>query len=149
MMNHSWTSTRHCRASLKVLLDKLNFITSSGRLTPPTLVTLGNNRRSTTEEISEHPETMDGRRDRNNKRRRYADLETSSSVPPPPMDVQWQPILEYLGPDFGFDANKSYNGVLDSAGSFTQNSSHDSMGLLFEDVGWDWYVQNLESHLNF
>ena len=71
----------------------------------------------------------------------------SSSVPQPDL-VQpqlWQPVLEYRGPDFGFDSNyladaEDWQTLLD------QNVDIGSGGL-FDGAEWDAYMQGFEDRL--
>lgn len=59
----------------------------------------------------------------------------------------FQPVLEYTGPDFGFDADQfSQQGEWERF--LSENMNPESSGLLFNNVGWDNYVQNLEDRLN-
>ncbi len=59
----------------------------------------------------------------------------------------WQPVLEYNGPDFGFDADQ-----LDVCGGWglplVQNLNPDS-SLLLNNAGFDAYVQQFGDRLNF
>ncbi|ETS03388.1 hypothetical protein M419DRAFT_75497 [Trichoderma reesei RUT C-30] len=59
----------------------------------------------------------------------------------------FQPVLEYTGPDFGFDADQlSQQGEWERF--LSENMNPESSGLLFNNVGWDSYVQNLGDRLN-
>ncbi|KAH6607148.1 fungal specific transcription factor domain-containing protein [Trichoderma cornu-damae] len=59
----------------------------------------------------------------------------------------FQPVLEYTGPDFGFDADQlSQQGEWERFLSESMNP--ESSGLLFNNIGWDTYVQNLGDRLN-
>ncbi|KAM0460612.1 hypothetical protein ACHAPV_004889 [Trichoderma viride] len=59
----------------------------------------------------------------------------------------FQPVLEYTGPDFGFDADQfSQQGEWERF--LSENMNPESSGLLFNNIGWDNYVQNLEDRLN-
>ncbi|KAL6856660.1 fungal-specific transcription factor domain-containing protein [Trichoderma novae-zelandiae] len=59
----------------------------------------------------------------------------------------FQPVLEYTGPDFGFDADQlSQQGEWEQF--LSENMNPESSGLLFNNVGWDTYVQNLGDRLN-
>ncbi|KAL7787941.1 fungal-specific transcription factor domain-containing protein [Trichoderma ceciliae] len=59
----------------------------------------------------------------------------------------FQPVLEYTGPDFGFDADQfSQQGEWERF--LSENMNPESSGLLFSSAGWDTYVQNLGDRLN-
>ncbi|KAM3472633.1 hypothetical protein MY5147_005202 [Beauveria neobassiana] len=52
----------------------------------------------------------------------------------------WQPVLEYTGPDFGFDANQFCR--QDAWQEFLAQGLNPGLsGLLFENAGWDSYVK--------
>lgn len=59
----------------------------------------------------------------------------------------FQPVLEYTGPDFGFDADQfSQQGEWERF--LSENMNPESSGLLFNNAGWETYVQNLGDRLN-
>lgn len=70
-----------------------------------------------------------------------------SNLPNPDLQQPqlWQPVLEYRGPDFGFDSN-----YLADAGDWQtlldQNVDVSSGGL-FDEAGWDAYIQGFEDRL--
>ncbi|KAF3065635.1 hypothetical protein CFAM422_009856 [Trichoderma lentiforme] len=59
----------------------------------------------------------------------------------------FQPVLEYTGPDFGFDADQfSQQGEWERF--LSENMNAESSGLLFNNAGWDTYFQNMGDRLN-
>ncbi|PNP49374.1 hypothetical protein THARTR1_09696 [Trichoderma harzianum] len=59
----------------------------------------------------------------------------------------FQPVLEYTGPDFGFDADQfSQQGEWERF--LSENMNPESSGLLFNNAGWDTYFQNMGDRLN-
>ncbi len=59
----------------------------------------------------------------------------------------WQPVLEYTGPDFGFDTYQF--GRQDAWQEFLAQGLNPGLsGLLFDNAGWDSYVQNFGDRLN-
>ncbi|UKZ47763.1 hypothetical protein TrVGV298_001991 [Trichoderma virens] len=58
----------------------------------------------------------------------------------------FQPVLEYTGPDFGFDADQfSQQGEWERF--LSENMNPESSGLLFNNAGWDTYLQNIGGRL--
>ena len=59
-----------------------------------------------------------------------------------PTDVQnWQPILQYIGPDFGFDAD-----IFTYEGEGFANQELN--GELFNTIGWDTYMHGFGDRFN-
>lgn len=60
----------------------------------------------------------------------------------------WQPVLEYTGPDFGFDA---YQFSREDAWQdfLTQGLNPGLSDLLFDSDGWNSYVQTFEGRLSY
>lgn len=147
-MNPTWNSSRQCQAGLNSLLDKLSFIAAPQTMNASLNTNHGVDREAPVDSLLNHTETTEVSKDQFRKRRKHMDVAPPTSDLPTATDFQWQPILEYLGPDFGFDANQTH-ATSDLLGLNSQNPNSDSTGLLFEDMGWDSYVRNLETHLNF
>jgi hypothetical protein len=58
----------------------------------------------------------------------------------------FQPVLEYTGPDFGFDADQfSQQGEWERF--LSENMNPESSGLLFNNAGWETYLQNIGGRL--
>ncbi|KAF7557685.1 hypothetical protein G7046_g5976 [Stylonectria norvegica] len=140
-MNTRWSSAGHCHRALKTLRDKLKQRYSEGpaNMTPTTL------RRESGRTISAASTHLGVNEERRFKRRRlHGDTapvqqqvqvpSNDSGLPPfPPEDQNWQPILQYIGPDFGFDAdiftyeaedfaNQEFNGELCNSVAYAYNT---------------------------
>lgn len=64
-------------------------------------------------------------------------------------DVQlWQPVLPYIGPDFGFDAEMLGAGGSLSGPGFDAVGSNADPGALFNTLAWDAYMNGLEDRYN-
>ncbi|KAB5533368.1 fungal-specific transcription factor [Coniochaeta sp. 2T2.1] len=120
-MGNNWPSARHCHSALKALLDRL-------RLRPQRFISLGPMTRIVPDG-AEHNRMPLGyfnsadsaaEQSSGNKRRRtegsigayvVPQVHSQVEVPCVPVGVHapalqdWQPVLEYTGPDFGFDAD--------------------------------------------
>jgi hypothetical protein len=59
----------------------------------------------------------------------------------------WQPVLEYTGPDFGFDSDQ-FNSEDDWQGLLAQGLAQDSSGLYSTSM-WQAYVQGVGDNWNF
>ncbi|KAI1503271.1 fungal-specific transcription factor domain-containing protein [Biscogniauxia marginata] len=152
-----WASAGRCYAALKALLDKLTTqfhgeIPDS--ISKPTLlrpVEDGQDQPIVTESsINTNPDTPGMR---TGKRRRLqsdtrdnfftdeafgARTNTSSSSFHNSM-----PVLEYTGPDFGFDAARSHD-----QGTIPQNLCNHQLNIdsgLFSDASWDLYINNFDN----
>ena len=156
-MGSNWTSASYCHASLKLMLDKLKskpariLIDSDPR---PTLVA-ADQRGSHNEETSISERTQEPR----SKRRKHND----AVVPPVPVEHGaisaegsgqrisyggvWQPVLEYTGPDFGFDAYQ-FDHQDAWQGFLAQGLTSESLSLLYDDAGWNSYVQSFGDRLS-
>jgi len=171
-MSHSWVSARHCHAALETLLNRL---ASRPNVLQPTLP-LGTvpaapslNLKHTTMPPSPSHSAQQGalnecRVDSNHKRRR-TDGSIESYVPALPHGhagvlgyqetvvgpwsglQDWQPVLEYTGPDFGFDADQFSNGGEWQAAAVPNLDA--PSGTLFSNAGFEAYVQTFGDRLNF
>ncbi|PMB64923.1 hypothetical protein BM221_009110 [Beauveria bassiana] len=101
-------------------------------------------------EVSSSDVTVDAAEEARNKRRKsnhhvaaqsplWSNTECASS-PGLAASYMWQPVLEYTGPDFGFDANQFCR--QDAWQEFLAQGLNPGLsGLLFENAGWDSYVK--------
>lgn len=136
-----WSSARHCHTALEKLLGRLNDRRSG---VPAPLVdrgVLGKRTEGRPQDVVNG--TSDGQRD---KRPRFQD---HSGRPQPVQDPgtvigggghsvngfemgDCVPVMEYTGPDFGFDASRLGEG-------FFADPLDPDIGGLFGGVGWDTY----------
>ncbi|KAM3560156.1 hypothetical protein MY1884_003105 [Beauveria asiatica] len=101
--------------------------------------------------------TVDAAEDARNKRRKsnhndatqsplWSNTECASSSELA-ASYMWQPVLEYTGPDFGFDANQFCR--QDAWQEFLAQGLNPGLsGLLFENAGWDSYVKTFGDRLS-
>ncbi|OAA57265.1 Transcription factor [Cordyceps fumosorosea ARSEF 2679] len=152
-MGRTWTSASHCRDTLKLMLDQLasqtrvpNSPSQAGQI--PSEEALGS-------EGLGSEGSPDAAGESRSKRRRHDQAATPS--PHPGTDPVlasgmassqiWQPVLEYTGPDFGFDANQFCR--QDAWQEFlVQGLNPGLSGLLFDDAGWDSYVKTFGDRLS-
>lgn len=162
-MGSRWPSARQCRVALKMLLDRLaqgiqyrqsqfDVSRNVGLSRPGASVVESSNHHVAAAQNEESP----------SKRRRYNE-ETSIAFPTQPLNAaelsslslgtgfsdmrDWQPVLEYTGPDFGFDATQVASG--DWQPSLDSNMPTEPPGILFSNPGFDAYVQYFGNNLNF
>lgn len=163
-MGSRWASARHCHAALKTLLERLRLRHSGGHrnLSPtrPYRVDEDESEDAVGAPPSYPKSTMPSEEPQSNKRRRtngdlgaYTQHHSYSQRQSLPLGVDmfepqnWQPVLEYTGPDFGFDADQlaergEWQGLLN------QNLNGESGGL-FDGAGWDAYLQSFGERLNY
>lgn len=163
-MGSTWVSARHCRAALKTLLDRLQLrsrgghqhaqSTSTPRASHDEISGLTNTSTVYPSHSSAAEGTPSNKRQRMNgeaatylQRQSYSQGPNFSFGPDMSESQIWQPVLEYTGPDFGFDSNQladrgEWQGLLN------QNFNAESGGL-FDIAGWDAYVQSFGDRLNF
>ncbi|KAM3514521.1 hypothetical protein MY11210_001864 [Beauveria gryllotalpidicola] len=108
-------------------------------------------------EISTSDVSLDAAEEARNKRRKsnhnvatqsplWSNTECASS-PGLASSYMWQPVLEYTGPDFGFDANQFCR--QDAWQEFLAQGLNPGLsGLLFENSGWDSYVKTFGNRLS-
>lgn len=133
-----WSSARHCYAALEKLLGRLNDRPSGVPVPPADPGVLG--KRTEGRPLDVVNGTSDGQRD---KRPRLQDLPGRPQPVHDPgaafsginaLDMgDCVPVMEYTGPDFGFDASQLGEGL------FADPLDPD-MGGLFSGVGWDAYL---------
>ncbi|KAL1874751.1 hypothetical protein VTK73DRAFT_228 [Phialemonium thermophilum] len=176
-MGARWTSARHCHAALRLLLAKLMSTRTAAELSassvpasPPSDVAAGAAGVRSSNPPRRHGSITNNYNSSNNnsnKRRRYdveAGPSTRMSQPAqtqsqsynvaveaeyPSITPLWQPVLEYMGPDFGYDAAYMAGRYEAQHFPFQNADAPESVGLLFNDVGWDAYVQNIGDRLSF
>ena len=128
-----WPSARRCRAALTALLDRLNQRHRRRASPPPQPPTLDSspNKRQRTDGFN----TLD-----NDPSAATGWWNTQSAQEQPPI---WQPVIEYQGPDFGFDSMQlADSGVWSDLVDTAQPE-------LFDVSGWEAYCQTLGERLNF
>ncbi|OAA36329.1 Transcription factor [Beauveria brongniartii RCEF 3172] len=150
----TWTSASHCRDTLKLMLDQLTskpLSLSNNAFHIPQATSDAN----IPSEISTSDVTVDAAEEARNKRRKsnhnaatqsplWSNTECSSGLP---ASYMWQPVLEYTGPDFGFDANQFCR--QDAWQEFLAQGLNPGLsGLLFENAGWDSYVKTFGDRLS-
>lgn len=163
-MGPTWVSARHCRAALQTLLDRLQLRSRGGQQhasSTPAPRASHDATNGFTSSSSVYPGHSSGaeatpsskRQKTNGDAGTYVQRQSHNqgpnfSVGPDMSESQiWQPVLEYTGPDFGFDSNQladrgEWQGLLN------QNFNAESGGL-FDIAGWDAYVQSFGDRLNF
>ncbi len=155
-MDTTWTSASHCRDTLKLMLDELT--STSGGLSsdipqmPPRIP----DDTISTENINSEA-SADIPDEAQHKRRKYNNHAATHPPLYPPADAalssgpdssyMWQPVLEYTGPDFGFDANQFCR--QDAWQEFLAQGVNPALsGLLFDNVDWDSYVKTFGDRLS-
>ncbi|PQK08078.1 hypothetical protein BB8028_0001g01570 [Beauveria bassiana] len=145
-MGSTWTSASHCRDTLQLMLDQL----TSKPLSLPNNAFHIQQATSDANEISSSDVTVDAAEEARNKRRKsnhnvaaqsplWSNTECASGSGLA-ASYMWQPVLEYTGPDFGFDANQFCR--QDAWQEFLAQGLNPGLsGLLFENAGWDSYVK--------
>ncbi|KAJ9157935.1 putative Fungal specific transcription factor [Pleurostoma richardsiae] len=162
-MADNWPSAGRCHSSLKLLVDALSPKSSEEQFDAQDSPVSGVTNRIFSTPAPPLSHTAGGGVGNTSKRRRI-NGDTMSSVPasvqgPPEMaglpvgsglsDVQdWQPVLEYTGPDFGFDTDlfASRGG---SQAAVPQPLNQEQPVLLFDNLGFETYVQHFGDRLNF
>lgn len=147
-MGGAWASASRCRDTLKLMLDQLT--SESGSLPNNTTQVSASIPDETRSSLSLDSEASIGTAEEvQNKRRKYNHTATQPPVYPstepallPGLDASymWQPVLEYTGPDFGFDTNQfcrqgAWQEFLE------QGLNPGLSGVLFDNAGWDSYVK--------
>lgn len=162
-MSSRWPSARQCRVALKMLLDRLAQGIQYRQSQSDGSKNVGFSRSGTQVVESSGLNPVAALSDEpNNKRRRYND-EPSINFSTQPLSAtelsslsfgaglsdmrDWQPVLEYTGPDFGFDAAQVANG--DWQTSIDPSMPMESTGTLFSNPSFDAYVQYFGNNLNF
>jgi hypothetical protein len=156
-MSPRWRSARHCHAALKALLgklrDKFGFV-ASGK--PVSLWSCESTEYSGHDNSHQSHDVQVGT-PRGAKRRRVADaaesehLNTTSAPNLPESMVNenissaqsWAPVLEYTGPDFGFDAAQF--GSAGGTEAFLDQGTNFDISDLFGDAGSSGFTQGLSS----
>ncbi|PNY18341.1 Uncharacterized protein TCAP_07545 [Tolypocladium capitatum] len=158
-MGSNWASARRCHAALRTLRNRLTASSSGGLESCPSPTAPGVSLDRPTGSLgTNHPRparTAAAREANSAKRRRH---NGDAHVPPPNQTHQWhapaapdapgipywQPVLEYTGPDFGFDTSQfAHQGDFQDfpSASFTP-------GPLDNLDGWDAYVQTFGNHFS-
>ncbi|KAH8174492.1 fungal specific transcription factor domain-containing protein [Sarocladium implicatum] len=162
-MGSKWSSARRCRMTLATFLGKLEKGYRARQQVPdgPSTNSLD---RDTLMDSSDpgrmgSPSPRSDTTPRNKRRRTHSHLEPSPQCQPQtrsshsdmvsdPMDYHlWQPVLQYRGPDFGFDSSQmapqgEWLGLLNN------NIPSESAGL-YDLSGWDAYMQSWGNNFNF
>ncbi|OAR05951.1 hypothetical protein LLEC1_01407 [Akanthomyces lecanii] len=147
-MGGTWTSASRCRDTLKLMLDQL---TSEPGSVPNNMshmpASIPDETMSSVSLDSEA--SVNTAEQTQNKRRKHDHAATQ-----PPLyanadpalvsgldtSYMWQPVLEYTGPDFGFDTNQfCRQGAWQEF--LVQGLNPGLSGLLFDNAGWDSYVK--------
>lgn len=147
-MGGTWTSASRCRDTLKLMLDQLT--SEPGGLPNNTPQMPANKPDETMSNVSLDSEASVGTAEEvQNKRRKYNHTATQpplypsaapALIPGPDASYMWQPVLEYTGPDFGFDTNHfCHQGAWQEF--LVQGLNPGLSGLLFDNAGWDSYVK--------
>ncbi|KAB5511697.1 fungal-specific transcription factor [Coniochaeta sp. 2T2.1] len=166
-MGNNWPSARHCHSALNTLLDKLRLRPQEQRsmsLGPVTMIVPdgAEHNRMSLGSFNSADRNAAAEQSSGNKRRRMEGNIGTYVVPQVHSEVEasclpagvhvpclqdWQPVLEYTGPDFGFDADLfASHGEWNAA--FVPNLDPAS-GQLFSNAGFDAYVQHFGDRLNF
>lgn len=61
----------------------------------------------------------------------------------------WQPVLEYTGPDFGFDSSVMDSYGMDQQGGTILQTLDLGAGGLYSNDMWEAYLQGAGDNLNF
>ena len=163
-MSSRWPSARHCRMALKTLLDRLASGINYRQSQPQTFQAPASSQAGSTglgSSLPNHVQMTNG--DPGNKRRRH-NSGAATSIPVQPStqadlsgftlgsdfsDMRdWQPVLEYTGPDFGFDAEQ-FASTGEWHAALDPNMNTGPSGVLFNNAAFDAYVQYFGSNLNF
>lgn len=139
-MNSDWVSARHCRAAINTLLVRLTARTDA----EPTHNTILNTTNDETANPADQYVSVGNKRRRQTRdtERNSANQDMVPSDTGPSVAPSRHPVLEYSGPDFGFDSASAttYQGGWENL--LSQNINLDSSGQLFYNAEWDVYMQN-------
>lgn len=150
-----WPSALHCQSVLRRLLQALNSGGYEAQRTrrqtnPSTTPERGDSYRGKTpagpiDSVSfEQPSPKRQKKDNN-----AADSHGSTAHPNYTEPVAFQdmiPVLQYTGPDFGFDAS-SFDNLMGSHDA-SDNTYTNELGGLYADADWDAYIQGLGGFLD-
>lgn len=151
-MGSRWPSARHCHRALKRLLDQLSNQSSEAPSEPDPRISIIQsenlfNTRLQSGDMSQEPGSRQGQT-RGTKRK--LNDETGSrrgdqfqAVDPNPLMSTGTlpfPVLEYNGPDFGFDATQLSG--LGPPHNLVSEANSDAGGF-YGNVGWDAFIQGL------
>ncbi|KND93720.1 hypothetical protein TOPH_01894 [Tolypocladium ophioglossoides CBS 100239] len=158
-MSPNWASARRCHAALKALRNQLT-VNSGGELAScPSPTAPGASLEMPTgflgTNLPRPASTAEAGEANSSKRRKH---NGDAHGPPPNQTHQWQapvapdapgipywqPVLEYTGPDFGFDTSQFAH--QDGFQDFP--SANFTPGLLDNYDGWDAYVQSFGNHFS-
>lgn len=151
-----WTSARQCHGALKSLLQRLEVRFRGGRsgstltMAPPLWRDNTPNRPSTDRQFpSDNQDVVDGR---DAKRQRLPQhglgpRQPAFAMATPSLNAnsivgrEWipMPVVEYTGPDFGFDTTGP------DRQEMVGNPLDPATSGLFSEVGWDAYLQGFEN----
>ncbi|KAI0596218.1 fungal-specific transcription factor domain-containing protein [Biscogniauxia sp. FL1348] len=157
----SWASARRCHAALKALLDKLSS-QSHGGIPDSTSTPVisrqtedGQDQSMVTEvPMAQNPDAAGMRMVK--RRRLYNDTRDGFSIDEvsgtatntnPSNFLTYMPVLEYTGPDFGFDAARTYDQATAPQSLYDYQLNPDSG--LFSNAGWDLYINNFDNGFGF
>lgn len=166
VMSTNWISAKHCRVALKLFLDKLKSRfdgdTSSPETPLPCVLSsdmpknvpntpivrksaegfqaASMNEGTATKRRRLHSETIS-----NSNQARSQDLAAFNGAATSHPYI-WQPVLEYMGPDFGFDYDV-VEGHIRLDGSVDQARNPGLSAGLYSDDMWEAYVQGVGNHL--
>jgi hypothetical protein len=152
-MKTRWTSAHHCYKALESLSHHLN--NQPEQLPPERSSTEPTNDPASWHNAPDHPQSASRMAEpRGPKRRRqqdhaFDDFYDQDTASERRVDTQpnWMPVLEYNGPDFGFDATQftRQGALLDNFGDYSDPSA----GGFFSGAGWDAFIQGLGSDGHF
>ncbi len=145
-MGSRWPSARHCHRALKQLLNQLSTQFPEGLADPSSGISATGSgdisyTGSYTHEVAQDA-TPGPSRLRGTKRKIHddiGDLSTDQFHPTAAGTLPF-PVLEYNGPDFGFDATQL--ATLGPPHNLASESNPDTGGF-FGNVGWDAFIQGL------
>ncbi|CAM1501333.1 Fc.00g104950.m01.CDS01 [Cosmosporella sp. VM-42] len=155
IMSARWSSAGQCEAALKMLREKLKNW-SGGGLGNAVSTNLGLLDNIRVDSAAVAPVGLN--EERSNKRRRvqndiipsqnqFQNLNDGSGLSLNPSDIQnWQPILQYIGPDFGFDADIFT--CQGGSNGFPNQELNGEPGVLFNNLGWDTYMDGFGDRFN-
>ncbi|EGX87872.1 fungal specific transcription factor, putative [Cordyceps militaris CM01] len=153
-MGSTWPSASHCRDTLKLMLDQLSsepcHLPKRAHQTPQNIIGEDSpNDGANSEAPFDTSEAPSKRRKQDSHDATHTPLYPSAEPalhPTLESSYMWQPVLEYTGPDFGFDANPFCR--QDAWQEFlVQGLNPGLSGLLYDNTGWDSYVKTFGDRL--
>lgn len=157
-MGNSWSSASHCHDIIKSMVGQLTSKTCMPRTNSSQEPPIPHDEVMENEVTNSEsfPASADEDRSKRRRHNHYATPQTPSrssaapvlNNPPNPFYPEiWQPVLEYTGPDLGFDTYQF--GRQDAWQEFLAQGLNPGLsGLLFDNAGWDSYVQTFGDRLN-